>query len=328
MLKQIVTAAALLLAVAAASAQAPKPLEVNVFPGGDNWPIWVAEDKGFFARNGVAVKTTNTPNSVAQITGVLEGKFDIAMTALDNVVAYQEGQGEVPLSSPPDLFAFMGAISGTLRLLAQPDIKTYAGMKGKTLGVDAANTGYALVAYKLLAMNGIAAADYKIERSGGTLARVNLMMQGKIASTAVTTPLDIVPLAKGYTMLGDTTRDIGPYQRIIGAARRSWAAQNSDRLIPYIRAYVAAIDWLRQNANREEAVDIYVKHTPNASREVAAKAYDSVVNPREGLQSHARLDPAGVRTVLRIRSELGTPPKDLNDAAKYLDESYYDKAMK
>lgn len=326
MLKKLAVGAALLFAASAVAAQAGKPLEVNVFPGGDSWPIWIAQDKGFFAGNGIAVKTTNTPSSVAQITGVLEGKFDIAMTALDNIVAYQEGQGEVALAAPPDLFAFMGGISGTLRLLVQPNIKTYADMKGKILGVDAANTGYALMAYKLLAMNGVNPADYRIERSGGTLNRVNLMMQGKIDGTAVTTPLDIVPLAKGYRMLGDATRDVGPYQRIIGAARRSWAAQNSDRLVAYIRAYAAAIDWLRQNVNRDEAVDIYVKHVPNASREVAWIAYDSVVNSREGFQRRARLDAEGVRTVLKLRSELGTPPRELNDPQKYIDDSYYRKA--
>ena len=39
-----------------AAAQDSKPLDVIVFPGGSNWPIWVAQDKGLFARNGVAVK--------------------------------------------------------------------------------------------------------------------------------------------------------------------------------------------------------------------------------------------------------------------------------
>ena len=47
------------------------------------------------------------------MTGLSEGKFDIAMTAVDNVVAYVEGQGEAPIGPQQEFFAFMG--SDTLR---------------------------------------------------------------------------------------------------------------------------------------------------------------------------------------------------------------------
>src|SRR5262245_66342290 len=89
------TAAALLLlaALAPAHAQPAKPIELIVFPGGFNWPIWIAEEKGFFQRNAVSVKVTPTPGSAFQLTGLIDGKFDIAMTAIDNVLAYSEGQG-------------------------------------------------------------------------------------------------------------------------------------------------------------------------------------------------------------------------------------------
>src|SRR5205807_3025851 len=72
----------------------PKTVNVIVFPGGFNWPIWVAEEKGFFANNALDVKVTPTPSSVFQLTNLIEGKFDIAMTAIDNLIAYREGQGE------------------------------------------------------------------------------------------------------------------------------------------------------------------------------------------------------------------------------------------
>ena len=35
----------------------------------------------------------------------------------------------------------------------------------------------------------------------------------------------------------------------------------------------------------------------------------------------------GVATVLRLRSEYGRPKKELTDASRYLDESYYHKAQ-
>ena len=79
----------------APAANALQPVSVIVFPGGFNWPIWIAQDKGYFARGGIEVVLAPTPNSVFQLTNLIDGKFDIAMTAIDNVIAYMEGQGEV-----------------------------------------------------------------------------------------------------------------------------------------------------------------------------------------------------------------------------------------
>jgi len=71
---------------------------VNVFPGGFNWGIYVAQHNGLFARNGLRVTMQETPNSVAQMTALSAGTCDIAMTAVDNIVAYVEGQGEAPMA--------------------------------------------------------------------------------------------------------------------------------------------------------------------------------------------------------------------------------------
>jgi ABC-type nitrate/sulfonate/bicarbonate transport system substrate-binding protein len=75
------------LSLLPAAAQSLQTLSVIVFPGGFNWPIWVAQEYGYFAKSGVAVTLTNTPNSVFQLTNLIDGKFDIAVTAIDNVIA-------------------------------------------------------------------------------------------------------------------------------------------------------------------------------------------------------------------------------------------------
>src|SRR5262245_38519973 len=117
-LARVAAALFLLAALAPAQAQSSKPIELIVFPGGFNWPIWIGEEKGFFARNAVAVKVTPTPGSAFQLTNLIDGKFDIAMTAIDNLIAYSEGQGAAPTKETPDLVAFMGADNGFLRLMA------------------------------------------------------------------------------------------------------------------------------------------------------------------------------------------------------------------
>jgi ABC-type nitrate/sulfonate/bicarbonate transport system substrate-binding protein len=325
--KKLVTAAALLAAAGSGLAQSPKPLEVIAFGGGGNWPVWAAEDKGLFGKNGIAVKLSFTPNSVEQIRNLMSGKYDFGTTAYDNVVAYQEGQGETDLPTQPDLFAFMGGYSGSLRFVTSPDIKTYAALKGKTVGVDAATTGFAFILYKLAAMNGLPMSDYQVEKLGGTPARVQALMEGRIAGTMISSPSELLPESKGFTRLGDTTTTFGPYQASVGIARRAWAAKHGDELVAFIRAYVAAVDWLQDPANKDEAIAIYMKHIPNAPRPAAQKAYETMFSANEGFQKKAKIDLDGCRTVLKLRSEFAKPVKNLTDPAKYIDESFYARAV-
>src|ERR1700732_1339124 len=102
-----------------ASAQTLRKLRVIVFPGGGNgWPIWVAQRQGFFAREGLEVEVTPTPGSVYQMTHLISGDFDIAHTAMDNVVAYTENVGEVTFAGMNALVAVMGGDNGFLHVLA------------------------------------------------------------------------------------------------------------------------------------------------------------------------------------------------------------------
>src|SRR5579864_4540873 len=177
---------------APADAQALPDVTVNVFPGGFNWPSFVAQEKGFFQRNGIRVTLQATPNSVAQMTGLSEGKFDIAITAFDNIVAYVEGQGEAPIGAQPEFFAFMGSDNGFLSLVAAPDFKNVADLKGKTLSVDARTTGYAFVLFDVLRRNGLTEDDYKIEKVGGGAQRWDALRDRKQPGTLLSTPFDIL----------------------------------------------------------------------------------------------------------------------------------------
>src|SRR5256885_5742271 len=90
------------LAAAPAHVQSAAPLRVMGFSGSSNWPIFVAQEKGLFARHGVEVRLSPAPNSATQLASLIDGRIDIAMTAFDNVVAYDDG----------GVFAFLGVNNG------------------------------------------------------------------------------------------------------------------------------------------------------------------------------------------------------------------------
>jgi len=301
-------------------------VRVMVFPGGANLPLWVAEEKGFNSRAGLEVALTPTPNSVALVRALMSGEQDIALSAFDNVVAYQEGQGEVKLDQAPDLFAFMAFSRGTLRLVVRPEVQSYAELRGKTLGVDAISTGYSMALVKLLQLGGLQPGDYRLESIGGTATRAEALMQGRIAGTMITSPLELAPEAQGCRRLANAVDVLGPYQTIVGAARRSWAAAHRATLIAFTRANLEALEWLFEPANRSEAVVIYRKHLPNVPQAAAERAVAVLAGEREGFVRDGRLDREAMSTVLRIRSELGQPTKKLDDPMRYVDESYYQAA--
>jgi ABC-type nitrate/sulfonate/bicarbonate transport system substrate-binding protein len=319
----------ILLAGCAAQPPAPpKAVNLIVFPGGFNWPIWVAQEKGLFTRHGIAPKITPTPGSAFQLTGLIEGKFDIAMTAIDNLIAYREGQGEAKILGP-DLVAFMGGDNGFLRLVAVPEVKSFADLKGKTVSVDALTTGYAFVLFELLERGGLQRdRDYQVERAGGVMQRFSALMEKKHAATLLLSPFEVQAEARGYTRLADASTMLGAYQGLVGGARKSWADANRDAVIGYVRAFSEAVDWLYQPTNKDEAVAILRKNLPAMNQQAGQAAYAVLLHPRDGFQRKARIDLEGVRTVLRLRSKYAEPQKSLTEPGRYYDDSFYKAAMR
>jgi ABC-type nitrate/sulfonate/bicarbonate transport system substrate-binding protein len=307
--------------------KAPVPVNLIVFPGGFNWPVWVAQEKGMFAKNGIDVKVTPTPSSVFQLTNLIDGKFDIAMTAIDNLIAYREGQGEAPKIGP-DLFAFMGGDNGFLRLVTVPEVKTFGELRGKTLSVDALTTGYAFVLLEVLERNGLVhGRDYQTVSAGGVLQRFQALMEHKHAGTLLLSPFEVQAEAKGYNRLANAIDVLGRYQGLVGGARRSWADANREAVIGYIRAFSEAVDWLYDPANKSEAIAIFLKNLPQAGAQGAETSYKVLLSPTDGFQRKARIDLEGVKTVLQLRSKYGKPQKTLTDPAKYYDDGFYRAAM-
>jgi len=303
-----------------------EPVSVIVFPGGFNWPIWVAQESGYFERNGIVVNLTSTPNSVFQLTNLIDGKFDIAMTAIDNVVAYDEIQGEAPTITNPDLIAFMGGDNGFLRLVTVPEVKSYADLKGKQLSVDALTTGYAFVLRKLLEKHGLASTEYELVKAGGVVERFEALCRKQHSGTLLISPFEVLAEAQGFNLLANAVDQLGHYQGLIGATRRGWAEQHERVLVAYIRGYLSGLDWLFDPINKSEAILLLRSKLPNMSEHLALKSYDILLDPQSGFARNAELNLEGVRTVLSLRGEYGNPRKYLSDPSKYLDLRYFEMA--
>ena len=303
------------------------PVRLITFPGGFNWPIWIAQEKGWFASNGIELEVTPTPGSVFQLTGLIEGRFDIAITLFDNVIAYREGQGEVPIVGP-DLFAFMAADTRVFpTLVTQPGVDRYADLRGRTLSVDAMTTGYALVLAAMLEHGGLKAGEYRLESVGGAQERYLALCQKKHAGSLLNSPFEGLLQARGFKVLDTAIAVLGNYQGQVGAARKSWAVANREAVVGFVRAFMTAVLWLHGPTHREEAFRIYRRHTPDADATSAQMAHAILFDRTTGFPLSGAIDLDAIDTVIALRSKYGVPTKPLGQASDYCDSGFLEEAM-
>ncbi len=302
-------------------------LRVIAFAGGFNLPIWAAERQGYFAREGLDVRLSFTPNSIYQMTNLLAGNYDLAMTAIDNVVAYDEGQGEAPIGPDPQLVAVLGSDDAFLSLVAQDDVRKVADLRGKTVTVDAVTTGFAFVLFDLLSRAGVAEDQVRLVRAGGVFDRfLDMVRDRQHAATMQMTPFDLLSDQKGMHVLERVRDVIGPYQGIVAAVRRPWAAAHAREVVGFIRAYKQAIEWLYDPANRPVAEAILVAHIASMTFPLARATCDIMLAPTGGFYRNVAPDVAGIRTVLALRSKYGSPQRELTDPMRYVDLAYLHQA--
>lgn len=315
------------LAGCAAPRVAPQPISVISFGGGFNLPLWAAREQGFFARHGLVPDLQVTPDSKNVFSGLMEGRYHVAITAFDNVVAYQEGQGELKFDPPSDFFAFMGSDDGFLSLVAVPEVRSVAQLKGRTVSVDAMSNGFSFALREMLARAGVAESDVKWARAGGTDRRFAALMERQHDATMLRAPFDLQARNRGFNVVATAREVIGPYLGIVGAARRSWARGHPQQVVGFIRAYRDAVRWLEDPANRGAAQALLMANVPGMSAQIAEQSCALMLDARSGFFSDVGMEPRAVQAVLALRSRLGEPPRALTDPDRYLDRRYWQQAM-
>lgn len=298
-------------------------LRLIAFPGAPNLPIFAGLEHGFFDNAGLALEIETTPSSKVQIEALVAGRYDIAATAFDNVVAYREGQGAVELPTRPDLFVFMGATRIELSLVVAPEIREFADLRGKPLALDALATGFAFVLYHMLEQAGLALEDCELAPVGATPQRWEAVRDGEAAGTLTIEPFTSVAEAQGFHVL-QSSRDCLPrYQGGIFTASRAWADANGQMLEAFMRGYLDGLAWTLNPANYDAATALLLERMPAIQPPVAPAVMAKLLDPATGLTPGGAIDEAGMRTVLELRSRYAKPKKALESVDPYLDLTRY-----
>jgi ABC-type nitrate/sulfonate/bicarbonate transport system substrate-binding protein len=282
--------------------------------GTSSWPLFVAEDRGFFKGAGVDVDMTVTGSSVKQLEQLSSGGYDIGFQQSDHVVRAVEGGG--------DLFVFMAfAHAPELSLVVAPQIGSFEDLRSGTIVVDGTRTGYALLLRKLLADHGLFERDYRLQEFGGSQERQDAMRNGGGIATLLNPPFDQQLFADGFNTLGSTWDFFPTYPGPIGATRRGWAAANADALIGFIRGMHDAFAWLKDARHKAEAIALLPARL-NMDEKVAASAFDDYVR-----QPVPAITAQGMREVIDIVWDAEGYRSPKGTADKYLDCRFLEQAL-
>jgi len=301
------------------------PLQLIQFRAGYNLPVHAGIELGLFTQLGLELEVAYTPGSAYLNKALRTGEFQVGHTGADGVITDVECETHGK-NQESDLFLFMGMHSGLLSLLGSPETPDVESLRGKSLAVDGRTSGFVFLLEKTLRSKGLGPKNYELVEVGGWESRYHALLEGKFAATLLTPPYDGDALEAGCHLLARGHDMVPLYQATGGAARRAWALDNAKLLMNYIRAYIQATQWCFDPQNRRSCLDLLAKHN-GITGSSAERTLDALLDPEHGLYPNAELNLPGIAAVIELRAEMGHLNRPFPPPEKYLDLSYYRKAV-
>ena len=284
----------------------------------NNLPIYVAQDKGFFAKENLFVEVVVLNASTRAIPALIGGSTQIsASSAMTTIRAIEKGAS---------LRIVGGLINAPVYdLYAPPKIKTIKYLKGATIGVTGLITSDTVLMKEMLKANGFEyPRDYAMLAIGGTPDRWLAMQAGNIAAGILSPPFTFAADEAGYVNLGSTAKYTPNFTQTVFNVRTEWAQEKKPVLIRFLRAIVRASHWI--HTQKEDTVRIIAKRFKfNEKHSEAAWRYFIGHNaiPKDG-----EVSAKGMEKVMQLLVEDGTLRPPLPRSEKYLDLSYLEEAKR
>src|SRR5882757_8535116 len=166
-----------------------------------NVPLWVAQERGFLGRRGLAA-TERICGTTHGVTNALRnGEVDIALTAPEGSIADAMAGGPLRVVAgltdrPP------------LSMIALPRHHEFGDLRGGRIGTSSLTEGTRHVAERMLAAHGLSyPADYDFALEGSHVERWKALQAGTIDAALQMIPYDAMAVDAGFTNLGPVTEE-------------------------------------------------------------------------------------------------------------------------
>lgn len=268
-------------------------------------PVVWAQHTGAFVRHDVELATTQTLSSDEIGRALADGRQDVGIGVVDNVIAWTAEFG-ADLVILAQLERDM-----VMAFVARPDLATLADAAAHPIAVDSTTNGFVLVLYRALARAGIDYRGLRFDRVGGVRQRFEAFAAGAASSSILVPPFVDLALRRGLRKLWDGA-DVAPgYPGVVVTARRDWVARHAEPARRYLAALVEANAWA--SSAQEDAISALV-----AARYAESDARRLVSDAVPGL----RASRAGWNQVCALRRECGLMPAPEPQWDRVIDDAF------
>ena len=250
--------------VATSAAQAQTTLRVPVVSRTIFYlPAWTAEKQGFFKQEGLDVKLEVYDASEKIFHDLRAGSHQIGIASIESVIAesYQGGKLRIVagIAKRPPHF-----------IIAQPEIKTLADLKGKTIGVVSMHEGTTFFIADIAKAGGFKLTDVKVEAVGGSPTRQRLLKERKIDMGLQPYPLSYEAEALGFSNLGAMAKLVPDYQFVSVMVDQNWAGANRAAVAGFLKALRRGTEYMF--AHPDESAELAPRSCAPARRSPAARS--------------------------------------------------------
>src|ERR1051325_9008073 len=194
-------------------------------------PHLVAEHKGFFAAENLEVRFHETTYAPDHNRGMAEGRWDFTLSSADTMIARTTTDGT-------DYLMFMQAEEGlSAYLIAQPEFKSIAQLRGKLIAGDPGDSNLDLIRKKILRQHGIEDDQYRIEIIGSSPVRLQAFLEQRVAAAMLTPPASDKAIAAGGVLLANAEDYVPNWPLTRGWALRRWLQDHHGVVVRFIRAW-------------------------------------------------------------------------------------------
>jgi len=283
-------------------------------------PLLVAEREGYFVREGLDFSMLPVPGGGEKLIAALhDGTADISHVATPFLIqAALAGSDAVAIAAE-----FNNPIYS---LVAKPENRTYADLKGKLIGVAAESGSITIAIRKLLALNGLGRDDFRTKFVDGTPDRLSCLTAGDCDAVPLGQPQDFVAMRRGFRLLGLSTEAVPEYLYTVTAARRSWADANKDAIVRYVRALSSAFKFIRDPTKRDQLITTIVDTTGFAEANAKLTLALYFEPDRRVLPKLGEINVGGMEQAIALMGEGGILKAPLPRAERFVDLQYLQAA--
>jgi NitT/TauT family transport system substrate-binding protein len=235
-----------------------------------NTPIWVADQKGFFKKNGLAAEVIAISASTIVIQALLTGEVDFIIAPSATLVTSRlAGADTIMVSTNLPLFID--------HIVSVPEITTVEQLKGKTGGVNRLGTTSDMTLRLALRRFGIdPEKDAKIIATGENPQRLAALSRNITQFTLLGEPLVREAEKLGFRDLFDIGTLKIPYHVNAVVAREKTVKEKRPLAMKVVRAFSEALHYIKTNKEDTKAlIGKNLKTNDPEGLERAYKAYNA-----------------------------------------------------